>query len=388
MRSSFVLPQLMRLVFAALLLAGAARDDTEAQSVPGPRAATVDVSGAELFWRVIDAVSSGAITADSGRAWLATHPGYQQIQRNGTRLPVIQHCLRRMAPGARPDTFTVPASARAFLYPYVCDHLDSARAHRQALERFAASLRDDADERARIAAALDTARAYLPAAAREFATPTVYGLIFEPGGFGGETIATDLLHFMRRGAGDRARFLGHELHHAMMVRLPSDLREADASVTRPMMLTWLTRTQWEGIASLIDKRGYVRLTPSGLVPSDAAATGFPREHAERMQAGREALAAVETAVLRRVRGEGTDAELASALQASIPDGAHALGQYMALAIEVAEGRAAIVEATRSRFGFVRAYQRAALSRPAQFRPFDAAVMSYVDELARAWAPRV
>jgi hypothetical protein len=384
---SSIAGNLFRLAFVASFLVVAGCPDIGAQQVADRAPATIDVSGTALFWRVVDGVSSGAITADSGRAWLAKHPGYQQIQRNGTRLPVIQHCLRRMAPGVRPDTFTVPASTRAFLYPYVCDHLDSARAHRQTLERFAASLRDDADERARIAAALDTARAYLPAAAREFAAPTVYGLIFEPGGFGGETIATDLLHFMRRSAGDRARFFGHELHHAMMVRLPSDLREADASVTRPTMLTWLTRTQWEGIASLIDKRGYVRLTPTGPVPSDAAATGFPREHAERMQAGRETLAAVEAAILRRMRGEGTDAELASALQASIPDGAHALGQYMALAIEVAEGRAAIVEATRSRFGFIRAYQRAALSRAAQFRPFDEAVMRYVDDLARTWSPR-
>lgn len=386
MRPSSVVPRLIRLAFAASLLAGAIGHGLEAQAVASPPAAVIDVSGTALFWRVVDGVSSGAITPDSGRAWLATHPGYQQIQRNGTRLPVIQYCLRRMAPGVRPDTFTVPASTRAFLYPYMCDHLDSARVHRAEVERFAASLSADAAERARIAAALDTARAYLPAAAQTFAAPTVYGLLFEPGGFGGETIAIDLLHFLRRTPGDRARFFGHELHHAMMVRLPSDLREAPASEVRPTLLWWLTRTQWEGIASLIDKRGYVRLTPTGPVPADVAATGFPREHAERLQAGAETLTKVEAAILRRVRGEATDAELTTALQESIPDGGHALGQYMALAIETAGGRSAVIEATQSRFTFIRAYQRAALARPRQFRPFDAAVMGHIDVIAKAWMP--
>lgn len=217
-------------------------------------------------------------------------------------------------------------------------------------------------------------------------------MLFEPGGFGGTSIAVDLLRHMRRDTDERVAFFAHELHHVLMARLPSDIVAATASAPHPTIIRWLGRTQWEGIASLMDKREYVTLTPSGPQLSravSAASAGFPREHGERLADSPRVLALVDSAMSRRHRGEITEAELTTVLEAAIPDGAHALGQYLALAIEAHEGRAGIVTAAASRFTFITSYQRAALARPAQFRAFSREAVAYLTavEANRASPPR-
>lgn len=370
------------MVLAALVLSALASRASASQTVPAANtvaaAPLLDMSGATLFWRVVDGVSVGTITPDSGRALLAGHPGYQQIEQSGNRLRVIQHCLRLMGPKVRRDTVPVPASTRPWLYPYVCDHLDSVRVHRVALESYAATLANDAAERARITAALDSALAQLPVGAREVGTPTIYGMFFEPGGFGGRTIAVDLLTHLRRASDERTRFLAHELHHALMTRLPSDVRAPSSTSPVPW---WIGRLQWEGIASLLDKRAFIQLTPSGLAAANGA-TGFALEHATRMLASSTVLATVDSALTARRRADvlgsaAADSALRRVLEPAIPDGGHALGQYMALAIERHGGRAAIVNATTSRAAFLSAYQQAALAPGSFARPFSRDAMEHL-----------
>jgi Putative zinc dependent peptidase (DUF5700) len=211
---------------------------------------------------VIDGVRAGAISPDSGRAMLSRHPGYKPSDRSGSRLRVIHHCRRLIVPGVRRDTVPLPPRNRAWLYSYVCDHLDSVQAHRGELEEFTTALAADRAEQARIAAALDSALAYLVPVARELEMPTIYGMFFEPGGFGGRSIAADLLRHLQRKDSERIAFFAHELHHALMSRLPSDVPASVAQSTSPVPW-WLGRLQWEGIASLIDKRDFVRRSGSG-----------------------------------------------------------------------------------------------------------------------------
>lgn len=356
------------LTFVAL--SGALPTDT--RSPQAEDRALIDVSGAALFWQVVDGVSSGAFSPDSGRALLATHPGYRQIDRQGNRLSVIRHCLRLMVPGVARDTIQPPTSRFASLYPRVCDHLDSVRAHRPELEAYAAILATDTGEQARIAAALDSALALLPAAARSLERPTIYGIFFEPGGFGGATIALDLLYHLRNPDDQRIGFLAHELHHSMLSRLPAD-RAAAATASGSATHWWLGRIQAEGIASLLDKRGYVRLDQSGPVPAPGM-TGFPLEHASRMARSPDILAAVDRAFVLRAQAANEEAEADSvfhaALEASIPEGGHALGQYMAMAIEQHGGRDAIIEATGSRYRFFELYQIAAHSTDSYAQPLS------------------
>jgi hypothetical protein len=350
-----------------------------ASSPARAQGASIDVSGAALFWRAVDGVTTGAIMPDSARALLAAHPGYQVIERSGTRLRYIHHCFQRMAPRANRDSLiaAIPSGPRAFLYPYICDHLDSARAHRSELESFARALAEDATEQRRIAAALDTARAFLPDALRASSPPAIYAMLFEPGGFGGTSIAVDLLRHLRRPSDERVAFFAHELHHVLMARLPADIVPATDSAPHPTVIRWLGRTQWEGIASLMDKRRFVELTATGPQPSPTVSEGFPREHAMRLADSRRVLDLVDSAISRRHRGEISDADLTAALEASIPDGAHALGQYLAMAIEAELGRAGIVAAAASRFTFIKSYQRAAFARPAQFRAFSPDAVAYL-----------
>ncbi len=327
------------------------------------------------------------MTPDSARTLLATHPGYQQIERSGTRLRVMQFCFRSMVPGANRDTIPVPPSSRAWLYPRVCDHLERVRERRGTLESFAAALIGGDAERSRIVSALDSARAYLPAAASAMTQPTIYGLLFEPNGFGGETIAVDLLSYFERRATERVNFLAHELFHALRSRLPTDVLPAETGEQRPGALRWLLRTQEEGIASLIDKRALVTLDVDGPRPASSTLEGFPREHAARIGAARITLGRVDVALAALALGTLSDSAAMVVLDSSIADGGHAMGQYMALAIEAREGRAGIRAVSTNRFDFVRAYQRAATASPRTFAPFGETAMAYFDRLAERFSSK-
>jgi hypothetical protein len=167
-----------------------------------------------------------------------------------------------------------------------------------------------------------------------------------------------------------------------MSRLPPD--QAIAESTSPVPW-WLGRLQWEGIASLLDKRNYVRLTTSGLVPTEGV-SGFALEHATRVLSAPAVLAIVDRALVARRRAASgsaaADSVLRNALEAAIPDGGHALGQYMAFVIEQHGGRSAIIRATTSRVLFLRAYQEAAMAPGSIARPFSSEAMAHVLDVER------
>lgn len=310
--------------------------------------ATFDLSGVQLYWRTVDALAAGTLTVDSAIAQLGVHPGYAQIQRNGGRLRVIAWCLRRRYPRTAADTTTPPAN-RVEIHQRACAHLRDAELLRDSLTRFGAVL-TSATGRERISRAHSDARALVPARVATV-QPAVYVLLFEDNGFGGDALALDLLRLMRSDANTTVRYLAHELHHSMVVRLPEDIDEARADSTQRAWLTWMSRVHLEGVASLLDKGAAMR--------SDALTPAVPRADWSASLSAHAARVAQVPAWLTRIANAGTPAARDSALQASIDDGGHATGQYMATAIMRALGRDSLVAVVGDRFAFVEAYARAA-----------------------------
>lgn len=311
-------------------------------------AATFDLTGVQLYWRTADALAAGTLTVDSAMAHLGAHPGYAQIQRNGGRLRVIAWCLRRRYPRTAADSTTPPAN-RVEIHQRACAHLREAEQVRDSLTRFGSVL-TSATGQAWITRAHADARALVPARVAT-AQPAVYVLLFEDNGFGGDALALDLLRLMRSDANTTVRYLAHELHHSMVVRLPDDIDEARADSTQRAWLTWMSRVHLEGVASLLDKGDVLRT--DALTPAAPRAAWSPTlaSHATRM--------AQVPAALTRIANASTPAARDSALQASIDDGGHATGHYMATAILRTLGRDSLVAVVGDRFAFAEAYARAA-----------------------------
>lgn len=336
------------------------------------RASALDLSGVTLYWATVDGLRRGEYGADSTRALLAVHPGYQLIQNNGGRLRALAYCFQKMRPRSPADSAATPPPNRASLYAAVCAHLRESDDARTELTTFARSLNDGiAAEWMR--AANDSVSAYLPAQAMT-APPPIYVLVFENNAFGGSAIALDLLRLHRDDPRNVPRLLAHELHHSYVAKLPSDLRDTAAAGVRPARLRWLSRVQSEGIASLIDK-GYIMRADSALprTPLDSW-TAFARTHADRLRAAPAVLVRLDSAWRAAPVSRESDAALDSLLDTSIDDGGHALGQFMATAIDRVLGRRELLAAVESRFAFVERYQRAAMMRPREYPPFSDATM--------------
>lgn len=321
-------------------------------------AAHFDLRGVRVYWRTIDALAAGTIGVDSAVAQLAAHPGYAQIQRNGGRLRVIGWCLRRRYPRTAADTTTPPPN-RAEIHARACAHLRDAERLRDSLHAFESVL-DGSAGRGWITQAFTAARTLVPAHAAT-ALPQVHVLLFEDNGFGGDALALDLLRLMRSDVSATVRYLAHELHHSLVVRLPDDVDAARSdSVQRDSTgafgasrtwLTWLSRVQLEGVASLLDKGEALR--------TDTLAPAAPQRAWTPTLVAHAASLAQVPAQLARIAGAATPAARDSALRASMEDGGHAMGQYMATVIDRGLGRAALVAVVGDRFAFAEAYARAA-----------------------------
>jgi hypothetical protein len=360
--------------FTALLLALPYTAST--QSSP-----TLDVSGVALYWRAVDGMRAGKWGADSAVALLASHPGYQLIQRNGGRLRALGYCFHKMTRRTAADSALMPPAQRAELYARVCAHLRSADSARTALDVASQALTGSAGD-ALVRAAYDSVRRYLPPEYLDVAAPPVYVLLFEDNGFGGASIALDLLRLQRSEANDLPRFLAHELHHSYLERRPNDLTDDTTHGAPPAAIRWLGRTQWEGIASLIDKSFIMR--SDSPAPREPAADwpAFALGHAALLRDAPAALRRIDSAVAAYTRGSLSAAALDSLFDASIPDGGHALGQFMASAIDRDLGRVELLDATRSRFRFITLYNQAARTHLREYPVLSEMAMQYFARLGR------
>lgn len=344
-----------------------------AQPAASTRPAAFDLSGVHAYWRVVDALRERTVSLDSAIAQLGRHPGYALIQRNGGRMRVVGWCLRRLFPQHPSDTTTPPPN-RPEIHQRACPHLQQALRERDALARFAAIL-EGGRGTAWLQAAVEEAAQLLPASVAGTAPPA-YVLLFEDNGFGGSALALDLLRLMRSDSLQTVRYLAHELHHSAVLRLPADVPPLPADALPPLSQAWLSmlgRVQLEGVASLLDKEEAMR--PDALAPPASVDAVPPslRDHAARLANVPAMLAAIDRAPTPEAR--------ADALRASVDDGGHALGHYMAAAIERTLGRDTLVAVVGRRFAFFDAYVQASARQASGAFTFSPAVVREVRALA-------
>lgn len=317
-----------------------------------PAFAQVDVSGVDQFWRTADRIAAGERLAAADWDAFFAHPGYRFTQEAGQRRPVIELCMQAVfAPGG--DVAAALANRpnpqrRAELYADTCAHMATARERRAEITALLASGAVDQ----MLADALTAAARWLPeGATQNAAAPRVYALLFEPQGFGrrGE-IVVDALYVLQRPAEQNAQFIGHEFHHGF--------REAYQRVTaaegaEPLMQQ-LDRIVHEGTASMVDKAPHIR---AGAIPFN-----YPDTFLDSVREAPQRLAKIDAALAALTPTTEGYAAAAEVVSEADPSGGHLNGVFMAMTIEDAFGRQAVIDAIAEPVAFFEAYQRAARTR--------------------------
>lgn len=309
---------------------------------------SVDTSGMELFWQTADRISSGEALSTADWDVLFGHPAYAVTETSGQRRSVITHCMPAVfAPDGDVEAALrqIPdGDTRSGLYDRVCAHLEEVRDRRPELEAWLGAF----DGTRLVREGLSRAAAYLPPGVQdEVALPAVYVVLFERQGFGTEAaIVLDGLTVMGQSHEWNAAFIGHEFHHAYRGAFTARIPDTPgAALLRP-----LDRIVSEGVASMIDKAGYVR---SATMPP-----GFPPEFLELVAAAPDRLARIDSALASAERNPEGFVTAGRAVSAASPWGGHLNGLYMAMAIEEAFGTGALVTVQTGPVAFFTAYHRA------------------------------
>lgn len=326
-------------------------------TVSGPADTTgLNLSALPLFWRTVDILESDRMPTDEEWARLFDHPGYRQIQQSGNRATVMRDVMPMVfMPSRRGELDSTLAGEgtqlRSRLHRRVGTHLARVKQTRVELEAYARDL----EQRDLIGRGAEAALEYLPAeVVQDVPRPTAYVLLFENNGFGGASIALDLLTLMDRTVEANIAYIGHELHHAYLGHVDRS-RSPEADDPRRHVVNTLSALYWEGIASLVDKQSFLDSTRRLGLTREA------REDAEFFATAYDetpAMLRTIDSVLTGVADGSLSAESASELRQQLPWGGHPNGMYMALAIERALGRTQLLAVTDP-FGFLLTYNKAA-----------------------------
>jgi hypothetical protein len=348
-------------ILGALVCSGLTPDRARAQvtddvsASANDQAALNDWSSIDLFWQVHDILAED--DEPSAALWdsLFASTGYAALEARERRSGLLRQAFRV---AFKPSLHDSIAAARASS-PWLDFHLPliaQAPERRADVER----LRD----RAALDALLDSARvlagAWLPAGATDrLPMARVAWAVFGSQRGYPDMILLDPTLFILHP--HPIALLGHELHH--------NYRSGIAHRTRPMgddLAGWaIVNVEVEGTAGLVDKRPLLHLDSAALariyhdgVSSAQYFREYPGVYAESPRWLR-----VADSLLVRLALE-TDsvarAGIAAALHGDLPDNGRAMGSWMADAIDVVLGRAALLDVVGDSFGFWRTYQRAAI----------------------------
>lgn len=362
--------RVMVVALAAAVTSLSVSSSAEAQEAIERDASDLDTSGIELFWEAADRLATGDQLNNSDWDAFFSHPGYAVTEASGQRRSVITHCMvavfspdgdLEMAKENLPD-----GEGRRDLVGRTCDHIATIAESRREISDYLAELRDgDLAEAGKQAAAR-----YLPAGVTENTeAPKAYVLLFEAQGFGrDDAIVMDALLMMTLGEAHNVQFLGHELHHGYRDAVANQDPAPEAAP-----LFWaLDGIVNEGIASMVDKAEYIR---TGSIPQ-----GFPPVFLDLVAQAPERLSAIDEALATLDPTADGYAAAADIVRQSSPWGGHLNGVYMAMAIEEAFGREAVVEAITGPVAFFARYQRAAEHLDGDYFRFSETAMGRIAAL--------
>lgn len=365
------LPTCLGPLLLALMMVSAGCNRTA--ETPGPTHETsravdaIDVSGVRLFWEMADTIASGPPPSDEMWDRFFAHPGYRLLKNIGGRENELRDCLPAVFDPTQRRTLDDRMQTMPSLHRRVCSHLDRVRSLRREVNAYATRV----PEQRLMEEAIREAAAYLPPARLDtLPLPAVYLTLHEPTNFGWDgTIVYDLLDMRDKSRTDNVLVLGHEVHHAMwasMLRWSLPAKDQDSY---PLLYA-LFRVQMEGIASMVDKRRFISADPRQFSQSEHQR--YAREFTVAMRRMPEAVRAMDTVLVEAAAGERSLRSAGHGVQEVLsqqPYSPHLPGLYVAMTIEEALGRRALVEASVDPLRFWEAYQASAqkLGDRAMFR---------------------
>lgn len=334
---------------------------------------TYDTSGLDIFWETVDILAEDREPSEAEWSRLLEHPGYRVIERKGSRAEPLRTCMSVVfRPSLRGEMEATMEDGDSRVRR-ICGHLEAARDRREELLRFASTALDEEE----LVEAIEQASRYLPDDGTTGEPPATYVILFEPNGFGGESLALDVVMLNDVSRRMRVEYLAHEFHHVYKNRLSTvSVPEDDPDARLVGALSGLAD---EGVASLLDKRSWLEPAYTDTLPEPWHGVGA--SFRELYAGSPDALTAIDAAL----RGVGADSVAASdagrAISSALPWGGHPTGMYMALAIEQAEGPERIASLATDHLEFLLAYQDVASRQEGLYRFSDEA-LAVLRRLAR------
>jgi hypothetical protein len=364
-----------RAVTLLLLMVALGYSEPAHAQAPGSGGAGVDWSSLDLFWRVHDVLAADQEPAAALWDSLFASTGYAALEAREQRAATLRLAFRVAFKPSLSDSIPLVLAGS----PWLEHHLPliaAAPRWRTEVERLRAP--------AALDALLDSARTlaaqWLPEGATDRLPMGRIGWAI----FGSQRGYPDLLLldpalFVQHP--DRARLLGHELHHYYRAGLARPRQPLGGDLA-----AWaLVSVEVEGIAGQVDKRPLLALDSAALArrypegtPSGAYYRDYPRVHGESprwLQMADSLLTELAT-----VASSAERATLAAALHGGLPDNGRALGSWMADVIDDVLGRAAVLEVVGDPFEFWRTYQRAAQSSGGRYPTLSATAMRVIAEI--------
>ena len=315
-----------------------------------------DTSGLDRFWEVADVLADDRDPTDAEWARLLGHPGYVRIERSGGRADAVRRCMPLVFKPSARGGLAAALEGDDGRVRRVCAHLEAHRDDRDEILAYAASLAGSDDVRL----ASERAAEYLPPGATDGETPPVYVLLFESNGFGGASIALDVMHLLDMEDEMRMGYLAHELHHGYMRRAERSWTDAADDA----IVNGLDGLAVEGVASMLDKQPWLDAGYADRFEGELA--GAIRAFRPLVERSDEVLAEVDRLLVSVARGETPAADAGPAIHRALPWGGHPTGLYMARTIEAARGPEALAALATDPVAFVLAYHEAASTRDDRF----------------------
>lgn len=327
---------------------------------------TYDTSGLDIFWEMVDILAADRAPTEAEWNRLLEHPGYRVIERSGSRAAPLRTCMSVVFRPSRHDELEATMEDGDSRVRRICGHLEGARDRREELLRFARAALDGEE----LLEAIEQASRYLPDDGTTGEPPATYVILFEPNGFGGASLALDVVMLNDVSRRMRVEYLAHEFHHVYKNRLSTVSVPEDDPDAR--LVGALSRLAEEGIASLLDKRSWLEPAYTDTLPEPWLGVGA--EFRELYAGAPDALAAIDAAL----RGVGADSVAAGdagrTISSALPWGGHPTGMYMALAIERDGGPERIAPLATDHLEFLLAYQDVASQNDALYRFSDEALV--------------
>ena len=311
----------------------------------------IETSGVSVFWEVADTLM--ADKEPSVELWekFSNHPAYIQIQKSGNRVKYLKHILPIVFRPSQAQKLKEILEGKESFYQFIAKHLHEVKTRRKALDIYLESGKINGYKNAYL-----RSLNYLPADINEQTIDlTIHIALFEDNGFGGRVITMDLLTLMNGTEEGNMNFFGHEFHHALLKKSPSNkLFQPKDSVYYPVIRA-LNKFPLEGVASMIDKKLYFNEAYVAKIQSlDVTQKETVIEFRNLVDSAHLNLEKIDVVLSSDLANKEKEQQIFK----SMPWSGHVIGFYMASAIEKVFGRDMLIEVQYSSIDFLKSYQKA------------------------------